>query len=537
MNKKILWGVIALLLIIGGGYFYVNKINAQVEEIANATLAQNNIANAGVTYSCLDKTLVIKKVVFPYSDKEVKIDNSADEIIIKGINADSFKASSEDKALLCDEIIFNAVKSTVYAYGNEELISTTEQVTIKKPLLNLLKLIALHRTAPYSEEYFQNILDIRHNGIKFHNINMQAFKGSKSEASFGVKDIELPAFSGNAFDILYHDIDVKSRPLNFNIAEINLKNIALPTAKYLADLSKTVLRLNELERSSEFENNPAGIQEYENLSELLLKQLFDYPHSPFVQEVKVLNSAFYLNEIEEVAGSPITLKEISYLFDENDNTLKINSNISELTIAKEFLKNIVSPASLELFSEKFANGMIFSANQSEEFTKETGQISDTMQFTVKDLATLSAEFDGKILNKDKKLFTDYNFLLSDMDMTSFEDVEKILKNISFKALQLSYNDTGFIDFAFKIAANETGFPDASLKEEIINSLQNEKNAFLDSEDALDREIGKIIGTLIETIQTTGKFMIKLTLTDDNVSFYNLVQLNDIPDYTLEVNAK
>lgn len=533
MNKKILWGVIALLLIIGGGYFYVNKINAQVEEIAKATLDQNNIANSGVTYSCLDKTLIIKNVVFPYSDKEVKIDNSADEIIIKGINADSFRAASEDKAILCDEIVLNAVKSTVYAYGNEELTSTTEKITIKKPLLNLLRLIALHRTAPYSEEYFQNILDIRHNGIKFHNISMQAFKGSKSEAGFGVKDIEFPAFSGDTFDIIYHDIDTKSKPLNFTIAEISLKNIALPTAKYLADLSKTVMRLNELERSSEFEN-PSGILEYETLSDLLINQLFDYPRSPFVQEIKVLNSAFYLNEIEEVAGSPLTLKELSYLFDETDTALKINSKISELTLAKEFLKNIVSPASLELFTEKFAKGMVFSLNQAEEFTKETGQISDNLQFTVNDLASLSAQFEGKILNNDKKLFTDYNFFLDDM---SFEDAEKILKNISLKSLQLSYNDTGFIDFAFKIAANETGFNAEALKEEILAALQNEKDVFLESEDTLDQEIGKILSTLAETIQTTGKFLIKMTLTDDNVSFYKLLEWDKLPDYTLEVNAK
>ena len=341
MNKKILWGVIALLLILGGGYFYVNKINAQVEEIAKATLERNNIANAGVTYSCLDKKLTIKNIVFPYSDNEVKIDNSAEEIIIKGINADSFTTKSEEKALLCDEIILNNIKSTVYAYGNEELASTTEQVIIEKPLLNLLKLIALHRTNPYSEEYFQNLLDIRHHGVKIQNIAMQAFKGSKSEASFTVKDIELPAYSGDKFNIIYHAIDVKSTPLNLNIAEIDLKNIALPTAKYLADLSQTIMHLNALERSSEFENNPETILQFEKLSDLLIKQLLDYPASPIIQEVKVLNSAFYLNEIEEIAQSPITFKELSYLLDENDKALNVASKLSDLTIAKEFLKNIV----------------------------------------------------------------------------------------------------------------------------------------------------------------------------------------------------
>lgn len=533
MNKKILWGVIALLLILGGGYFYVNKINAQVEEIAKATLERNNIANAGVTYSCLDKKLTIKNIVFPYSDNEVKIDNSAEEIIIKGINADSFTTKSEEKALLCDEIILNNIKSTVYAYGNEELASTTEQVIIEKPLLNLLKLIALHRTNPYSEEYFQNLLDIRHHGVKIQNIAMQAFKGSKSEASFTVKDIELPAYSGDKFNIIYHAIDVKSTPLNLNIAEIDLKNIALPTAKYLADLSQTIMHLNALERSSEFENNPETILQFEKLSDLLIKQLLDYPASPIIQEVKVLNSAFYLNEIEEIAQSPITFKELSYLLDENDKALNVTSKLSDLTIAKEFLKNIVSPASLELFTEKFAKGMVFSFNQSTEYTKENGDFSQDGNFTVNELASLSGETKGKILNKDESIFFKYNPFFADM---TFDEAEELLTNVSLKSMQVSYNDSGLIDFAFKVAANETGFPAASLKEEVLNALQSEKSAFLDSEDALDREIGKIIGTLIETLQTTGKFLGKVTLNDD-VSLLELIKLEDIPNYTLEVSSK
>ncbi len=535
MNKKILWGVIALLLILGGGYFYVNKINAQVEEIAKATLERNNITNSGVSYNCLDKTLVIKNVVFPYSDNEVKIDNSAEEIIIKGINADSFTAKSEEKALLCDEIILNKIKSTVYAYGNEELVSTTEKVSIEKPLLNLLKLIALHHTAPYSEEYFQNLLDIRHNGVKIQNVAMQAFKGSKSEASFTLKDIELPAYSGEKFNIIYHNIDVKSTPLNFNIAEVDLKNIALPTAKYLADLSQTIMQLNALERSSDFENNPATIHEYEKLSDQLLKQLFDYPASPIIQEVKILNSAFYLNEIEEIAETPITLKEISYLLDEDDTALKVNSKISQLTIAKELLKDIVSPASLELFTEKFAKGIVFSFDQTDVYTKESGEFSQDSNFSINELASLSGETKGKFFNKDNaSFFFNNNPFLYDM---SFEEAEELLKNISLKSMQVSYVDSGLIDFAFKVAANETGFPAAALKDDILSFLQTEKQDFLENEDVIgSNEIVKIIDALTETIQTTGKFMGKITLNDD-ISILELIELNDIPNYTFEVSAK
>lgn len=536
MNKKILWGLIALLLIAGGGYFYVNKINAQVEEIAKATLAHNNITHSDVKYNCLGKTLTIKNVVFPYSDNEVKIDNSADEIIIKGINADSLKKTSEDKVLLCDEIQFNTIKSTVYAYGNEELITTTDQISIKKPLLNLLKLISLHRTAPYSEEYFQHLLDIRHNGITFQNISIQAFKGSSSEASFMVKNIAFPAYTGGTFDIAYHDINIQSKPLNLNFEKIELKNIALPTAKYLAEISQTVMRLNELERSSEFENNPSAILEYETLSELLINKLFNYPHVPFLEEVKILNSAIYLNEIEEVAQSPITLKELSYLFDENDTALKVNSTVNELTLAKEFLKNIVSPESLELFTEKFANGMVFSLNQSAELTKETGHFTQDTQFSVRELARLSAQVGGKILNKDKNLFlANYNMLFDDM---TFEQLDEILQNLSLNALEFNYTDTGFIDFAFKIAANETGFPADALKDEILAALQAEIDSFRESEDVtiIDKEIISILETLIETIKSTGKFLVKVTLADE-MSLKKLLDLETVPTYKFEVSAQ
>lgn len=536
MNKKILWGLIALLILAGGGYFYVNKINTQVEEIAKVTLTHNNITHADVKYNCLDKTLAIKKVVFPYSDNEVKIDNSADEIIIKGINADSFKKASEDNVILCDEIQFNAIKSTVYAYGNEELITTTDQISIKKPLLNLLKLISLHRTAPYSEEYFQNLLDIRHNGITFQNISMQAFKGSSSEASFSVKNIAFPAYTGDTFDIAYHDINIQSKPLNLNFEKIELKNIALPTAKYLAEISQTVMRLNELERSSEFENNPSAILEYEMLSDLLINKLFNYPRMPFLEEVKILNSAIYLNEIEEVAQSPITLKELSYLFDENDTALKVNSTVKELTLAKEFLKNIVSPESLELFTEKFAKGMIFSLSQTAELTKESGQFSQDAQFSVQELASLSAQVGGKILNKDKNLFLlNYNILLEEM---TFEELDEVLQNLSLNVLEFNYTDTGFIDFAFKIAANETGFPANALKEEILASLQSEIDSFRESEGVtiIDKEIVKILETLIETIKSTGKFLVKVTLADE-MSLKKLLDMETVPAYTFEVSAK
>ncbi len=93
---------------------------------------------------------------------------------------------------------------------------------------------------PYSEEYFQNILNIRHDGIVFDNINMQAFKDSENNMSFAIDTIEFPAFRENNFDIFYKNINIASSPIDIKAAEIALQNITLPTAEYLATLSKTV---------------------------------------------------------------------------------------------------------------------------------------------------------------------------------------------------------------------------------------------------------------------------------------------------------
>ena len=110
MNKKILSGLAVLLVILAGGYFYTKKINSQIEEIAEQTLADYNIKHSAIKYNCLNKTLMIKDIAFPYDSKNIKIDNTAEEILIKGVNADTIKKDTDEAMLLCKELIFNTVK-------------------------------------------------------------------------------------------------------------------------------------------------------------------------------------------------------------------------------------------------------------------------------------------------------------------------------------------------------------------------------------------------------------------------------------------
>ena len=536
MNKKILSGLAVLLVILAGGYFYTKKINSQIEEIAEQTLADYNIKHSAIKYNCLNKTLMIKDIAFPYDSKNIKIDNTAEEILIKGVNADSFKKDTDEAMLLCKELIFNTVKSTVYAYDNEELETTTKKISIKKPVLNLQKLISLHATMPYSEEYFQNILNIRHDGIVFDNINMQAFKDSENNMSFAIDTIEFPAFRENNFDIFYKNINIASSPINIKAAEIALQNITLPTAEYLATLSKTVIRLNELERYLDYANDSLSLLEYEELSEMLLSQLSYQDSTPLMSNIKIADIAFSFNEIDEVAETPITIKELAYAINENDKTLIINSELEQLTIANNFLQHVVTPKSLELFKQKFTNGMIISLGHNAEYTKETGRYTQDTKRSVDNLAELTAKTAGFVLNNDKSVFlSNYNTFLS--GLTEY-DLDKILNTVILKNLQVSYADTGFIDFAFKIAAQETGMPADKVKEQALATLEMEKNTIADIEErtTFDNDVIKVIDTLMETINNTGKFLIGITF-DDELTLNELINATNAPAYTLEVNAK
>ena len=117
-------------------------------------------------------------------------------------------------------------------------------------------------------------------------------------------------------------------------------------------------------------------------------------------------------------------------------------------------------------------------------------------------------------------------------------MDNILNTVKLKNLQVSYADTGFIDFAFKIAAQETGMPADKVKEQALATLEMEKNTIADIEErtTFDNDVIKVIDTLMETINNTGKFLIGITF-DDELTLNELINATDAPAYTLEVNAK
>lgn len=171
-----------------------------------------------------------------------------------------------------------------------------------------------------------------------------------------------------------------------------------------------------------------------------------------------------------------------------------------------------------------------------EYTKETGRYTQDTKLSVDKLADLTAKTAGFVLNKDKSVFlSNYNTFLS--GLTEY-DLDKILNTVTLKNLQVSYADTGFIDFAFKIAAQETGMPADKVKEQALATLEMEKNTIADIEErtTFDNDVIKVIDTLMETINNTGKFLIGITF-DDELTLNELINATDAPAYTLEVNAK
>lgn len=534
MNKKITIGLIVLVLLLGGGYFFADYLNREVEELAQKTLANNNIQTEEVKYDIFSQSLSLKNVTFVYSHNAMKMDNKADEILIKGVNKDNFIASADDDALVCDEIEFKNLTSRYYAYDNEELETATEIISIAKPMLNIKQLLNLHKSAPFSEEYFQCLLDIKHDGIKIANLKMQAFKGSESQAVISVKNTELPPYKGEKFDMVYSGLSVASPAINFDIAEILLEGVKLPDAKSLAVFSKTAVRLNELERSGVLEDDPESFIEYENLSNQLIEQLAAISATPF-STVKISDSRFYFNEIAQVAQIPVVLKELSYQFYESDKELVITSSLKDLTIAKEYLNNLASPACNSLIAEKFAQGLVIGGQSTASFNKETGDFHNNAILSVPNLADISAKAEGIIPNKDQNAFL-FNLqgLNSELDN---EELSNILDNTHIKNAEIRYDDKGLIDFSYQVLSAETGLPKENIKQASLMQLEQIKSFMLSQASGnFDKDLAKIIDTLFQTIDRTGKFFAKISF-DPACSLTDILLMEKIPAYSLDVKAE
>lgn len=534
MNKKITIGLAVLILLLGGGYFFANSLNREIEELAQNTLKNNNIQTEDVKYNIFSQSLSLKNVTFVYSHNSMKMDNKADEILVKGISKDNFIASAGDDALVCDEIEFKNLTSRYYAYDNEELETVTENISIAKPMLNIRQLLTLHKSAPFSEEYFQCLLDTKHDGIKIANLKMQAFKGSESQAVISIKNTELPPYNGEKFDMVYSGFSVTSPAINFDIAEILLEGVELPDAKSLAVFSKTAVRLNELERSGVLEDDPESFIEYENLSNQLLEQLAAVSATPF-STVKISDSRFYFNEIEQVAKIPVILKELSYKFDENDKELVVTSSLKDLTIAKEYLNNLASPACNTLIAEKFAQGLVIGGQSTASFSKETGEFFNDGMLSVPTLAEISAKAEGIIPSKDKNAFL---FNLQKLGAELSEDeLFKVLEDTQIKGIEVRYDDKGLIDFSYQILSAETGLPKENIKQASLTQLEQTKSFMISqNSENIDKDIAKIIDTLIQTIDKTGKFFAKISF-DPACSLADILLMEKIPAYTLDAKAE
>lgn len=533
MKKKILYAAAALLILAAGGFFLTNKICREIEELAKNTLAKNNIETAEVKYTFFSQTLSLKNIKFVYARNSLKMDNSADEILIKGISKDNFLASAHDEALVCDEIEFKNLASKFFAYNNEEMATKTESLRIAKPMLNIKQLLALHKTAPFSEEYFQCLLNVKHDGVQIDNIAMQAFKGSASQAVVKAKSVVLPPFSGKTFDISYSGLALSSSPLNMDIAEVQLQGFAIPDAATLSGFSSTVVRLNELERSGALEDDPQSFTEYEELSEKLLDYLADITKKPF-SLITVRGLSCYLNEIPEFADKPLSMKEFTYRFDENDKEINIVSDMQDFTVHKDFLTMLASPASAKVVDGKFLDGLKLSLSTSSTFNKENGEFSNNLRAAVPNLADTQFRFSGFIGNKDKNIFL-YSFKNLN-EYTSADELLAQLSQIFIKDAQLSYEDKGLIDISYEILSAETGLPKENIKQATLAELEAAKLFMSQDNTPADKDFVKIADTLIQTIDKTGKFFANLTFVK-KYSLNELLTADGFPEYTLETKAE
>lgn len=530
MKKKLTYAAAFVLVLAVGGYFFIQKINKEIEEFVKNSLSKHNIEVSEVKYNFFSQTLSLKNLNLVYDNNSLKLENSVDEILIKGISKDNFIASANDDALICDEIEFKNLASKFFAYNNEEMATTTESIRISKPMLNIRHLVELYKSAPFSEEYFQHLLDIKYDGATITNMNTHAYKGSASQAEINVKSIAFPPYNGTTFDIVYSDLALKSSPVNMNIGGIVLEGFSVPSAKTLSDFTQTVLRLNELERSGALEDDPQSFLEYEKLSNNLLEQISNLTVKP-LDNIKITDISCYLNEIPEFADTPVSLKEFSYQFNENEKEISVASQVQDLILDKKFLLLLASPASAKIISEKFNENLKLSVSSSSAFVKESGEFTNTVTAGVPNLSDVKCQTNGLVANKDKNVFL-YNFkdLTKDISLDElFDELDLIL----MKKIQISYEDKGLIDFAYQVLSAETGLPKESIKYVTLSELNGMKQMAKESNDS---DMANIIDTLIQTIEKTGKFYADITF-DRNYSLNELLATETIPEYTVTTKAE
>lgn len=541
MNKKLISIAAIVIAVIAGGLFFANYASTQVEELAKTKLAKAGFVLKDVNYNFFTQTLTLKNVEYPHEKNHFKVINTADEVIVSGINKDNFFADENDLPFVCDSIAVKNNKTVFYAYDNEELEATVESFVLEDPQANIKKIKTLYKTKPFSKEYFQSILDIKYKNLSADNIHMHAFKGSTSQATFHIKNFTSSLQDDNKLYAKYNSISTETSPLNVKVGQMEIRDLQLPSAEFLEKFTSLALRINELESTGAIENNESAIAEYETLSGDIDGLLTNFKELPF-SNFSIDNVEFDINEVPRLASSPILLKKINLAYDNNQDTQKIIFTIQDLALANEPFQGFVTPGAYKLLQEKLPQGIIFSGENTRVFNKKTQEFSDETDISVQDLAKLGMNVSGTC---PSLLGTTPSFSFDDFLYGNLEPYMEVYKDIKVANFGFKFDGNKLLDLIYEFGTLETGIPKEQLKQIAIQNLKEfqstDPSVLLGTDDAADSEkmiadISNIAQALLKTLEQTGIFGMDITF-NPKISVYDMLFSYDIPNYTLKVSAE
>ena len=540
MSKKIIIGIAALAILGGGGYIFTESINSQVETITSEKLDSYGIKHSSVDYNMFSQTLKIHDIEATYKeqDKDANISSSIKEITIKGISKDVINNNSFDSTLICDQLSLTDYKIIFSLYGNEELVSTIGHFNVDSPKLNIKELINLHKTDRFSEKYFQTILDFKHNGINYKDINFDIKKGSEDIAQLAIADFIVAPSESNKTNIDYNNIAFTADTAKLTIEKFNIKDMALPTAKHLAKLTQLAMQLNEIEISEANQDSTQALVEYEYLSKELLLELTKITNIPFAS-TSIENVNLTLSELSSVVTKPISLDKFTINIEETDKNVTLDSSYGNITIPHEYFTILPINAVNTLVADKFKNGFILHGTNKKVYDKETKILNDESTLSANELATIGVKSIAKLLEKD------YAFILTGDTFNSFllNTNEDLPNAIKLSEVEFSYLDEGLIDFSYLIAEKTLGMKKEDLKQLLINELEHFKTYSIIEEENEEniktqetKDIELVVEKLLDFLINDKKEFITNIKFNKPYTFAELLSI-DYPEMTLDISTK
>ncbi len=461
-NKKLTICAFVLIVLIGAGYYFKNHIETQVVAEIQKTFAEEKVQYEKIDYDLLKNRLELTKLSSSQTQKNEVLTFSVDRLLVHDFNRTLFNETTEFPLVFANltaenfKVDFENTQSTnVYS-----LIVDSLQIHEYKH--NIPELIKQSEISTKSKDFYKALLNFAHQGIEFKNIDFSFIEAQKlvSQTKIAVLDVKQGKDNTkSSYSIQMLDSHLENS-FTLKTNQVELKELQYPAIDNIAELLVIM--------SDEHFNLQLAMDSLPHI----LDEVFNYSHTkPF--DTFALSGLLVDLQNKEYANAKLSLAsslvELDYDEDENQRRAIVSTKVKDLIHQSDF--NELNSASLKKVLEAFnysAINLNFENTASYDFnTKEL----KTKSFAyLPKLFDISQEQNIKYSNKDVWLF-----LLT--GSPSFEalyssDFSALLDNVSYKDIDLSLKDKGFIPMLIAYNAVENSISMQESLQGITNQISS-----------------------------------------------------------------